>query len=127
MVRYSFKEAKGRTLKLAMRKVRKLKRKKPFFRTSKRAKKVSSKRGSVMENIGPGQKKELGWDGTTTVVTKHARPAAHKVRKSQNMTRNKSKLVNSRSRTPIGKKKSHGLNVRERRLSHVTSKSTQNL
>ena len=127
MVRYSFKEAKGRTLKLAMRKVRKLKRKKPFFRTSKRAKKVSSKRGSVMENIGPGQKKELGWDGTTTVVTKHARTAAHKVRKSQNMTRNKSKLVNSRSRTPIGKKKSHGLNVRERRLSHVTSKSTQNL
>lgn len=117
MTRYGFKEAKRRTLKTAIRLIKK-KKNKPFFRTNKRAKKVVSKgHHSSIEKFDKmdhrqveSLKKELGWDGTKTVVQKRVKKGvrrgstshAAKIRGSKTKGQ---KINSSRSRTPANQPK----------------------
>jgi U3 small nucleolar ribonucleoprotein component len=104
MVRYSFKESKIRTLKNSLKKIRKTRRSKPFFRTSKRAKKQinrSSSRGQF-ENMDKKQveslKKELGWDSTVTVLQSKIKKSCRK--KGQNASNfHSSRSKNSKSKS----------------------------
>ena len=84
MFHYSINEAKVRTLKDAIKRIKNMK-KQPFFRTNKRAKvsKPVKAKGVIetkLESLtDPRQvesiKKELGWDMTTTVVQKKIKQA----------------------------------------------------